>query len=699
MSAAQNVNNYPPEKIRNVVLFGQHGAGKTTLLESLLHVAKATTRMGSISEGNTVSDFEPEEIKKTLSISLSMAPVEWKGHKLNILDSPGYADFQGDAMAAIRVADLGVMVVSAVDGVQVQHEILWDYAGRLGIPRIAFVNKLDRERADFHKVLEQLSERLGGGFAPVDLPLGEEHDFHGIADILEEKAYRYDETGTVSEEEMDEALLTETHQLHTKILDSVAESDDALLEKYLAGEELTEKEVSTGLHQGLLSGSVFPVLVGSSTKRVGIDRLADVIVEMGPAPFERGPAVGTKPKSEEEVLRNQTPEDPFSAFVFKTISDPYVGRISLFRVISGRLRPDSTIHNASNGSDERVAQLFTLRGKAQEALSEVPAGDIAGVAKLAHTHTGDTFADKANPIVYPPLEETDRSLAKAIAPKTKGDEDKLMTGLNRIQEEDKSLFVERNPETHQTLLWGTGETHLEVTIERLKRKFGVEVEELPLRIPYRETIAGPGKGIGRHVKQSGGHGQYGVCNLEIEPKPRGEGFEFIDKIFGGAIPSQFIGSVQKGIDKAMSDGVFAGYPVVDVKVTLVDGKYHAVDSSDMAFQIAGSLGFRDAAANAGVVLLEPIMDLTVLVPEGHLGDVMGDLNSKRGRIQGTDAVGARQLIKAKVPMSEIARYAIDLRSMTGGQGTFSSTYSHYEEVPAHLADRIVAEAQEAKASK
>ncbi|HEX2178120.1 MAG TPA: elongation factor G [Actinomycetota bacterium] len=691
------MKTYDPEKIRNVVLLGHQGSGKTTLAEALLYVSGVTTRMGSIAEGNTVCDFEPEEIKKTISVSLSLAPFEWKGHKVNLLDAPGYADFIGEAQAAIRVADAAVLVVSAVDGIQVQHEALWRLAKKAGIPRFVFVNKLDRERADFHAVLNQLSDRLGSGFAPVDLPLGEEHEFHGIVDVLSEKAFHYDEGGKSVESDMKPELEAEAKQLHTRILDSVAETDDDLLEKYLGGEELTSEEITKGLHKGVCESTVFPVLVGSATKLVGLDRLADILVEMSPSPLELGTAVGTKPGTDEPEERQPSLDEPLSAFVFKTISDPYVGRISLFKVISGKMRPDSNVHNASTGTDERIAQLFTLRGKHQEPLPEIVAGDIGGVAKLTHTHSGNTLADKSHPIVYEELDEPDRVLAKAIVPRTKGDEDKLMTALSRLHEEDPALLVERNSETHQTLIWGTGDTHLDIAMERLSRKYGVEVEEIPLRIPYRETIAGPGKAIGRHVKQSGGHGQYAVCNLEIEPLERGKGFEYVDKIFGGSVPSQFIPSVEKGIQKTLVEGAVAGYPVVDVRVTLVDGKYHAVDSSDMAFQIAGSMGFREAVANAGVVLLEPIMDLEVMVPDSHLGDIMGDLNAKRGRIQGTESVGGgRQLVKAQAPMAEIARYAIDLRSMTGGQGTFHSSFSHYEPVPPHLADKIIAEAKQAK---
>jgi len=693
------MKTYPPEAIRNVGLFGHQGTGKTSLAEALVFLSGATTRLGRVEDGNTVTDFEPEEIKKTLSVSLSLAPIEWRGHKINLIDVPGYADFIGEAQAALRVVDLAIFVLSAVEGVQVQHQIVWSMAGKLDVPRVVFINKLDRERASFSRTLAELTEKLGGGFAPVDLPIGEEHDFAGVVDVLSRKAYRYDGSGKGVEMELSGPLHEEAERLHTQIEESDAESDDALLERYLDGGEISLEEVVHGLAKGLLAGSVFPVLVGSATKLIGIDRLADSIVEEGPSPLARGPAEGVRPGTEQTIQQPPSPDAATSAFVFKTVSDPYVGRISLFRVFSGRMRPDSTVHNATQGVDERVGQIFALRGKNQVPLSEVAAGDIAAVAKLSHTHSGDTIADKASPIVFPGLDAPDRALAKAIAPKTKGDEDKLMTGLARLQEEDPALSVERNAETHQTLLWGTGEAHLEVTLERLHRKFGVDVAEIPLRIAYRETVHGKAHAVGRHVKQTGGHGQYAIAHIDVEPNERGAGFEFVDKIVGGVVPNQFIPSVQKGVEKQLTDGVIAGYPVVDVRVTLFDGKYHPVDSSDIAFQLAGGHGFKEAAHAAGVVLLEPIMDLEVVVPDTYLGEIMGDLNSKRGRIQGTEAVGGHQIVKAKVPMGEVARYAIDLRSMTGGQGTFRMEHSHYEEVPPHLADKIIAEAKDARDAK
>lgn len=684
------MNTYPTDKIRNVLLFGHQGTGKTSLAEALLFTSGAINRMGTIEDGNTVSDFEPEETKKQISVSLALAPVEWQDHKINLLDGPGYLDFVAEVTAALRVADLAIMVISAVDGVQVGHQIVWDEARKQGVPRAVFVNKLDRERASFARTLDELSTNLGTGFAPVQLPLGEEDSFEGVIDVLGRKAYRYaDGKGTA--EGIPDEVSAAAEDMHTKIVESVAESDDALLEKYLDSGDLEATEVTRGLAKGLSEGSVFPVLAGAATKVIGVDRLAEFIITEGPSPVDRGTWAGTKPGAEDEIERKPSTSDPLSAFVFKTVTDPYVGQISLFRVVSGTFKGDSKVHNATRGDDEKVAQLFTLRGKDQVNLGEVPAGDIAAVAKLANTHTGDTLADDSDPIAYPSVQAPDRVLAKAIVPKTKGDEDKLMTGLSKLEEEDPALSIERNAETHQTLLWGTGETHLEVTMERLLRKFGVEVEEVDLRIPYRETISRPGKGTGKHVKQSGGHGQYGVAMIEIEPLERGAGFEFDDKIFGGAIPSQFIPSVQKGVEQAMAQGVISGYQMVDVKVSLLDGKYHSVDSSDMAFQVAGRLAIQEAVRDAGVVLLEPIMDLEVMVPDAMLGDIMGDLNTKRGRIQGTESIGVRQLVKAQVPMAEVSRYAIDLRSMTGGQGTFRVEFSHYEQVPSHIADQIIAE--------
>ena len=675
---------------------GHGGSGKTTLLEAMLFTSGATTRMGTVEDGNTVSDFEPEEIKKGISVSLGMAPVEWNGVKINVLDAPGYADFIGDVRTAIRAVDAVVLVVSAVDGVEVQTEVAWELAVEAGLPRAILINKLDRERASFERTLEQLVQSFGTQVAPLELPLGEEHDFEGVADLLGRKAYRYGTGPKAEEGEWPADISGKADPFREKLMEAVAESDDALIEKYLEEGELSEDEVVRGVKRGFAEARIAPVLCAAAARPLGVDRVLQFIADEFPSPIDRGP-VTVIAKNGEEKQRPCDPDQPLTAYVFKTVSDPFVGHITMFRVFSGRMRPDASVSNATKGTDERIGQLFTLRGKEHDTLSEVSAGDIAAVAKLAHTTTGDTFSTKDDPVTLPAVEMPEPLLAFAITPKTKGDEDKLSIALSRLKEEDPTLRVDRSDETHETVMYGMGEAHLDVQIERMKRKFGVEVTTAPAKIAYRETIRGPGKGVGRHVKQTGGHGQYAVCTIEVEPLPRGEGFEYVDKIFGGAIPHQFIGSVEKGIVKTMQQGVISGNPMVDIRCTLVDGKFHSVDSSDMAFQLAGSLALKEAATAAGVVLLEPIVEVDVVVPESHTGDIMGDLNAKRAKIQGVESAGAgKQRVMALVPQAEVARYSIDLRSMTGGRAAFTMHFSHYEEVPSHLADKIIAATQQAK---
>ncbi len=688
------MNTYDPANIRNVLLVGHGGAGKTTLLESMVFTAGASTRMGRIEDGNTVSDFEAEEVKKGISVSLAMAPVEWDGVKINVLDAPGYADFIGDVRSAIRAVDAVILVVSAVDGVEVQTEVAWELAVEAGMPRAILINKLDRERASFERTLEQLVQSFGTQVAPLELPLGEEHDFEGTADLLHRKAYRGGPRA--AEGEWPDDISGKADPYREKLMEAVAESDDTLIEKYLEQGELAEDEIVHGVKRGFANATIAPVLVAAAARPVGVDRLLSFVSEEFPSPVDRG-AIKVIRKDGSEAERPCDPKAPLCALVFKTISDPYVGHITMFRVFSGTLRPDSTVFNATKNTEERVGQLFAVRGKDHETVSEVPAGDIAAVAKLSHTTTGDTFSPKDDPGQVPLADMPEPLLAFAIEPKTKGDEDKLSVALSRLREEDPTLRVERSDETHETVVYGMGEAHLDVTMERMKRKFGVEVSTAPAKIAYRETIKKPAKGLGRHVKQTGGHGQYAVCNIEVEPLPRGGGFEFVDKIFGGAIPNQFIPSVDKGVVKAMTHGVVSGYPMVDVRCTLVDGKFHAVDSSDMAFQLAGSLALRDAAQTAGVVLLEPIVEVEVIAPEDSTGDIMGDLNSKRAKIQGMESAGAgKQRIKALVPQAEVARYAIDLRSLTGGRAAFTMRFSHYDEMPSHLADKVIAVTQRAK---
>ncbi len=692
------MKTYEAKDIRNVLLVGHGGAGKTSLLEAMLFTSGAITRMGTVEDGNTVSDHDPDEQKRGISVSLSMAPVVWKDTKINVLDAPGYADFVGDLRSAVRAVDAVIVVVSAVDGVEVQTEYAWELAVDEGLPRAIFVNKLDRERADFEATVEQLVASFGNQVAPVELPIGQEHEFAGIADLLHEKADRYPDGPIAEESDWPDDLHAMADPAREKLIEAVAESDDALIEKYLEEGTLPEEDIVHGAKDGFARARLAPVIVGSATGAMGIDRLLDLIVEEFPSPLERAPVlVQSQKEGGGDVERSSDADGPLTAFVFKTLSDPFVGHITMFRVFSGRVRPDSSVHDASQGTDERVGQLFTLVGKEHDSVPEVAAGDIGAVAKLQHAHTGDTFSTKDHPVNLAPVEIPEPLLAYAIRPRTKGDEDKLASGIARLREEDPSFRVLRNDETHETVIYGMGEAHLGVQIERLHRKFGVEVDHAPAKIAYRETLRKPAKGRGRHVKQTGGHGQYAICDIEVEPLPRGEGFVYDDKIFGGAVPHQFIPSIEKGIVRTMSEGVLSGNPMVDVKVTLVDGKFHPVDSSDMAFQIAGSLAIKEAAEAAGIALLEPIVQLSVVVPDAYTGDIMGDLNSKRGKIQGMEQIGGgKQRVNALVPQAEVARYVIDLRSMTGGRGAFTMAFSHYEEMPTQLAERAIAEYRRAR---
>ncbi|MGQ0831730.1 MAG: elongation factor G [Microthrixaceae bacterium] len=683
---------FSSEKIRNVALVGHGGAGKTTLAEALLHRAGAVTRLGRVEDGSTVCDHDPEEQRRGLSLSLALAPFEWKGHKVNLVDTPGYADFVGDVSAALRVVDLAVFVVSAVDGVEVQTEAIWRIAARLGVPRMVFINKLDRERASFQRTLDELRDRLGAGVAPLELPIGSEAGFRGIADLLTDTAHVYVD-GVPHTEPIPDDMEELEHQVHDNLVEGIVVAEDSLLERYLEGDVPSVDELEHALTLGIEAATVFPVVCGSATSEVGIDRLADFLVEIGPPPADRPTRVTA---AGEDV---DVPADPSAAslaFVFKTIADPFVGQLSLFKVLSGTVRNDDHLVNSRTGVDERLHGLFVVRGKEHEAAETLTAGDIGGVAKLAGTATGDTLAARGKPVVVPPIDQPPAVLAIAVVPKTQADDDKLATAIHRLQEEDPALIVERDEETHQTVLRGTGETHLAIALEKLERKFGVGVTTEPVRVRYRETITGSGTAEGRHKKQSGGHGQFAVVTLQVDPLERGEGFEFVDKIVGGAISRSYIPAVQRGVEETMASGGVNGHPVVDVRVTLLDGKEHSVDSSEMAFRIAGRLGFREAMAKAGPVVLEPISRLDVTVPAEQLGDVMGDLNARRGRVQGTEPGDlGEQVIYALVPQSELLRYAVELRSLTGGRGRFVAEHDHYDAVPAHLVDAIRKEVHEA----
>jgi elongation factor G len=669
-----SVNTFPTGKVRNVALLGHGGAGKTSLAEALLFMAGAIPRLGRVEDGSTVCDFDPEEQRRGISVSLALAPFEYEGHKVNVIDAPGYADFVGDVAAALQAADLALFVVSAVEGVEVQTEIVWKLAEQAGIPRAIFVNKLDRERASYSRTLDELKDKFGAGVAPLQLPIGEEAGLTGVVELLNDVAVTYSGSPKGTEGAVPSNMETEEHQVHDALVEGIVVADDDLMERYLGDEKIEIDELAKTLAAGIASATVFPVLCGSATKLVGIDRLAKFLVEEAPAPrVEDGPA---------------------GAVVFKTIVDPYVGRVNLFKVARGTVKHDDMLANPRTKGDERLHQLFTLRGKEQDTVSEVAAGDIGAVAKLSDTGTGDLLVAKGSTLDVDTAAPPEPLLAVAIKAKSKGDEDKLANALHRLQDEDPVLRIERNAETHQTVLRGMGETHVSIALEKLSRKFGVEVDTDEVKVAYRETITGTAQAEGKVKKQTGGHGQFAVAWLRVEPKERGSGNEFVDAIVGGVIPKNFLPAVEKGVAETEQTGGAFGFPVVDVKVACFDGKHHPVDSSEMAFKTAASQGLKEALGNANPILLEPISELVVTVPEANQGDVMGDLNGKRGRIQGSASVGGGEVeITANVPSSEILRYAIDLRSMTGGRGRFSVSHSHYDQVPAHLVDKIVAAAK------
>ncbi|MGI6066148.1 MAG: elongation factor G [Bacillota bacterium] len=674
---------YPSQSIRNVGIVSHQGAGKTSLTECLLFNTGATNRLGKVDEGNTVSDYHPEEIKRKITINTSLLACEWKNTKVNLLDTPGFSDFFGEVMGTLRVSDSVLLVIDAVAGVEVSSEIIWDLACDMKIPRLVFVNKMDRENADFHKAVDSMQEKLSKQVVPVQLPIGAEASFKGIVDLIEMKAYQYDQNGKSTEIKIPDELQSDMETYREMLIEAAAESDDDLTMKYLEGEELTGDEIVTGLKAGILAGNVVPVLCGSALKNMGADKLLDFITNYAPNPLDR---------MEDKSLENK----PAAALVFKTMADPYVGRINYFKVFQGALKADSVLHNPNKETDEKISQVYTMQGKNQIQLSEFKCGDIGVVAKLAKTNSGDTLTAKGSGIVLEGIKFPVPTLTVAIEPKSKGDEDKLGNGINRLLDEDPTLRVEKNAETKQTLLTAMGEAHVDIVVDRLQRKFGAEVNIIEAKVPYRETIKGSVTRVeGKHKKQSGGHGQYGHVYIDMAPYTEGD-FEFTESIFGGSVPKQYIPAVEKGIRESMQEGILAGYPVTNIKVNLQDGSFHPVDSSEMAFKIAASLAFRKACEQAKPVILEPIMNVEVHVPDQFMGDIMGDLNSKRGRILGMEKEGNMQVIKANVPLSEMYRYAIDLKSITQGRGSFSMEFACYEEVPNNLAEKIIAAAKAEK---
>lgn len=687
------MKKYPTDKIRNVSLIAHGGAGKTSLAEAMLFTAGAIDRLGKVEEGNTVTDHDPEEIKRRVSINTSVAPCEWKGYKINIIDTPGYFDFVGEVKSGLRVADAAVIPVCAVSGVEVGTEQVWGYSSDYGIPRVFFINKMDRENANFFKVLDQLREMFGPNVVPFQMPIGAEANFSGFVDVVDKKAFYFEGKG-LKEGDVPADLSDNIETYRNMIIEAVAESDDELLMKYLDGEELSDEEVHTGLRKGVLSGKIVPVLCGSGLTTKGVTSLMDMIVNYLPSPKDAPEVTGVNPATNQEVTRTADENGPMAALVFKTMADPYVGKLTLFRVYSGVLKSDSVVYNSTRQENEKIGQVYLILGKKQIPVDQVQAGDLAAVAKLQYTTTGDTLCDKDNPIVMKPIQFPKPTIYLAVEPKSKGDEEKISSGLARLAEEDPTFEVIKDTETGQTLIKGLGDLHLEVICNRLQSKFGTEVVLTEPKVPYRETIRGTVKVEGKHKKQSGGRGQYGHVWIEFQPiGDYNKQFEFEDKIFGGAVPKQYIPAVEKGLLESIKEGVLAGYPVTGLKAILYDGSYHSVDSSEMAFKIAASLAFKKGMTQANPVLLEPIMNVEVVVPENYMGDIIGDLNKKRGRIMGMDPKDGMQVIKAMVPMAEMFKYATDLRSMTQGRGSFTMSFSHYEEVPQQIADKIIEEAK------
>ncbi|MCX7857970.1 MAG: elongation factor G [Deltaproteobacteria bacterium] len=690
------MKKYEPELIRNVGLFSHGGDGKTSIAEAMLFLSGENNRLGRVDDGTSIMDYEPEEIERKITISSSLAVFEWKKYKINLIDTPGDDNFISDARFCMRVVDCAVVVISGIDGVKVQTEKVWNFAKENQTPVLVFINKLDRERSDFYRALESLKENFGeSNFLPVQIPIGAEDNFKGIVDLLNGKALVYsdDSSGNFEETQIPEEVKTNFETYREKLMEAAVEVDDEIMERYLNGETIETSQIEGCLKKGIWEGKIVPVLCGSATRNIGINNLLDFVVKFYPPPTFRKEIYGYDGKTGEKVKRVISSQEPFSSYVFKTISDPFAGRLNLFKVYSGELYPDMTVLNSTKDEKEKIGQVFYLVGKKQKPAPCAVTGDIAVVAKLKNVGTGDTLCDERYPIRYEGIKVPPPLMSFSLRPKTKGDEDKLNSSLAKLMEEDLTIRYARDEQTKEFILSGMGQVHIEVIVERLKRKFGVEVELKEPKVPYKETIKGTAKAQGKYKRQSGGRGQYGDTWLEISPLPRGEGFVFEDKIVGGVIPKQYIPAVEKGVVEAMQQGILAGYPVTDVKVTLYDGSYHEVDSSEMAFKIAASMGFKKCMEMANPVLLEPIMKMEIIVPEENMGDVMGDLNSRRGKILGVEAKGNNQIIKAYVPMAEILKYAPDLRSMTGGRGTFTMEFSHYEEVPGHIAQKIIENAK------
>mgnify|MGYP001791461017 CR=1 FL=1 len=687
-----------PAKIRNVAVIGHRGTGKTCLTEAILFKSGAVNRLGTIDQGTTVADWDEDEKRRQHSISGTLCHFTWRDRSINLFDTPGDPSFHADTIASLHVVEGAIVAVNATNGVEVQHERLWKNCEDNDVSRLIFVNMMDRERADFFATVEQLQESFGQGAVAAQLPIGAEDNFTGVIDLLTQKAYRYVD-GKTSDTEIPAEMADQVEEYRDKLMDAVAENDDAVMEKYLEGQDISNEELFSALKAGVAAGTVFPVSAGSATKTLGIDLLMNLIVDAIPSPAKHGETKAIDSSSGEEIMLQCKSDGPLAVFVAKTMADPFSGRINIFRVYSGELKSDSNVYNPVSKTKEHIGKLLRLQGKENSPLDVVGPGDIGAIAKLKATNTGDSLCVDGGSITFAPMNFPNPVMSFAVEPKNKGDEEKIGTSLKRLQEEDPTLVVKRDTQTNELIISGLSQVHVEVVVERMKRRFGVEVELKPPRVPYLETIHNNAKAQGKYKKQTGGRGQYGDCWLEVEPLASGQGFEFVDKVVGGVIPRGFIPAVEKGVIEAMKEGELSGSPLVDIRVKVYDGSHHPVDSSEMAFKIAASMGLKKAIANASPVILEPIMSVQITVPEDNVGDVIGDMNSRRGKVLGMEPKGRMSQINSEAPLAEMLTYAPDLRSMTGGRGDYTMEFLHYLEVPAHLVQKIIDQVQAEKEEK
>ncbi len=684
------MKHFQPEDIRNVVLLAHSGAGKTTLSEAMMFTAGEISRLGKVDAGSTTSDYDPDEVKRKISINLTLLPCNWQEKKINIIDTPGYADFAGEVRAAIRVCEAAVIVVSAASAIEVGAEQAWAYCEEAGLTRILYINKMDRENANFQKSVEQLQATFGGKCLPLQLPVGAHESFKGVVDLLSMKYYEGEKAVAA---DIPADVKEQADGMREKMIETIAEVDDILIEKFLGGEEISPEELVNGLKKAVKDGKIVPVLAGSALQNVAVANLMDAVCSYMPSPGE-AKIIITEDSKIKDV--EASPESPLAALVFKTTADPYVGKLTYFRVFSGSMDSNSHIWNVNQNSEERIGQLFLIKGKNQEPAEKIGAGDIGAVAKLSITATGDTLGNQEKQVKIEPATYPEPVYSVAVHPKTKADLDKLGSALTRMTEEDPTLHMHRDTDTHETILSGMGDTQLDVAAEKMQRKFGVGVELTTPKVPYKETITQPAKAEYKHKKQSGGHGQYGHVRLELTPQSKDAGNEFVSTVVGGSIPKNYIPAVEKGVNEALKEGALAGFPVIDIKANVYDGSFHPVDSSEICFKIAGAGAFRRGMIEGQPILMEPIMNMKIIVPNDFTGDIISDLNTKRARVQGMDPSGGNNIIEAQAPLAEVLRYAIDLKSITQGKGTFSMEASHYEEVPAHISQKIIADYQAEK---